>query len=179
VTLPVVDPGEAVTATVPSLKRRLLCFVYEGVLLFGLVMFSGLVYGLVTQQRHALVGATGLKVFLFAVLGLYFVFFWCRSGQTLAMLTWHIKLVGPDGGLVTRWRALARYVLSWLWFLPALALVYFSGLKGAGPASVVLVVGVLAYAGLAWLRKDRQFWHDAVCQTRLLSCPPRARKNAQ
>ncbi len=164
---------------VPSLKRRLLCFVYEGVLLFGVIMFAGLLYGLVTQQRHALEGAAGLKVFLFVVLGLYFTYFWCRSGQTLAMLTWHIQLVGPNGSRVTRWRALARYLLTWLWFLPALGLVHLSGLKGAGATSAVLVAGVLTYAGLARLRKDRQFWHDAVCQTRLLSCPPPAKRKAQ
>ncbi len=153
----------------------MLCFMYEGVLLFGVVMAAGLVYGVVTQQRHALVGSTGLKAFLFAVLGLYFVYFWCRKGQTLAMLTWHIKLVGPGGAPVRPLRALARYVLAWLWFLPALALFYFWGLKGGGPLTAVLLAGVAAYAGLSRLRPDRQFLHDAVCQTRLISTPPPVR----
>jgi uncharacterized RDD family membrane protein YckC len=130
---------DAEAEAAPSLSRRLLCFVYEGVLLFGVVMLAGLLYGLVTQQRHALVGAVGLKAFLFLVLGLYFIYFWCRSGQTLAMLTWRIKLVGPGGGLLTPWRALVRYLLCWLWFTPALALAYLWGLKSAG----------LRWAGLA------------------------------
>jgi uncharacterized RDD family membrane protein YckC len=72
----------------PGLRRRLACFVYEGVLLFGVVMVAGLVYGIATGQRHALVGTTGLQVFTFVVLGCYFVFLWSRSGQTLAMQTW-------------------------------------------------------------------------------------------
>ncbi len=157
-------------ATPPSIQRRLLCLLYEGVLLFGVVMLAGLLYGLVTQQKHALVGSTGLKVFLFAVLGAYFIYFWSRSGQTLAMLTWRIKLLGPDDALVSVGRALVRYVLCWLWFLPALALAYFSGLKGGGPTIAVVSAGVLAYAALARLRPDRQFWHDVICQTRLISC---------
>jgi len=164
--------GDQPAGTAPSVTRRLLCLLYEGVLLFGVVMAAGLVYGLVTQQKHALVGSTGLKAFLFGVLGLYFVHFWTRSGQTLAMLTWHIKLVGPGAAPVSAGRALLRYVVSWLWFLPALAAVHFSGLQGAGPTLAVLVAGVLTYAGLARLRKDRQFWHDALCQTRLVSTPP-------
>jgi uncharacterized RDD family membrane protein YckC len=172
----VVAAGDQPADMAPSVTRRLLCFLYEGVLLFGVVMAAGLVYALVTQQRHALVGSTGLKAFVFAVLGLYFVHFWTRSGQTLAMLTWHIKLVGPGTAPVSVRRALLRYLASWLWFLPALAAVHFSGLRGAGPTLAVLVAGVITYAALARLRKDRQFWHDALCQTRLVSTPPPARR---
>lgn len=174
-----VADSHAPAGGVPSVTRRLLCLLYEGVLLFGVVMAAGLLYGVATKQRHALVGSTGLKVFLFLVLGLYFLHFWTRSGQTLAMLTWHIKLVGPDGVRVSAARALVRYVLSWLWFLPALAAVHFSGLKGAGPTLAVLVAGVLAYALLARMRQDKQFWHDAVCQTRLVSTPPPPTKRAK
>jgi hypothetical protein len=31
---------------------------------------------------------------------------------------------------------------------------------------------VAAYAALAWLRPDRQFWHDVVCGTRLITWKP-------
>ncbi len=148
------------------------CFVYEGVLLFGVVMVAGLFYGIVTRQEHALVGTTGLQVFTFLVLGAYFVFFWSRTGQTLAMQTWHIRLVTRDGQPVGRLRATCRYLLAWLWFVPALATVALSGLKGGGPTFGAVLAGVLAYAGLAWLHPQRQFWHDAVCGTRLISWKP-------
>ena len=165
-------PGALVT---PGVMRRLACFVYEGVLLFGVVMVAGLVYGLATQQRHALVGAFGLRVFLFFVLGSYFVWFWTHSGQTLAMQTWRIRLVTRAGQPVTRLRALCRYLLAWLWFLPALATLNIAGLTASAPAFVAITVGVLAYAALARLHPDRQYWHDAVCGTRLVTWlpPPR------
>ena len=99
----------------PGLARRLACFLYEGVLLFGLLMVAGLAYAIVTNQRHALVGAWGLKAFLFLVLGGYFVWFWSRHGQTLAMRTWHIRLLTRAGQPVARWRAVCRYLLAWLW----------------------------------------------------------------
>ena len=168
----VATPGVLVT---PGLARRLACFVYEGVLLFGVVMAAGLVYGVATQQRHALVGAFGLRVFLFLVLGAYFVWFWTRSGQTLAMQTWRIRLVTRDGRPVTRLRALCRYLLAWLWFAPALVALELAGLQGALPAFGALVAGALAYGALAWLHPDRQYWHDAACGTRLVtwSPPPR------
>jgi len=36
----------------------------------------------------------------------------------------------------------------------------------------VLMIGVLTYAALARLHPDRQFWHDAVCGTRLVTWQP-------
>ena len=166
---PEADP---VVAPTPGIWRRMACFLYEGVLLFGVVMFSGLIYSITTQQRHALIGATGMQITLVLVLGLYFVHFWTRSGQTLAMLTWHIRLVTANGQPVGRVRALCRYLLAWLWFLPALATVHFAGLHGGWPTFGALAAGVAAYAALTRLHPDRQYWHDAVCRTRLITWRP-------
>lgn len=175
-----INAAGAHDAPTPGVWRRLAAFLYEGVLLFGIVMLSGLLYGVLTQQRHALVGSTGLQAFLFGVLGLYFVVFWTRSGQTLAMLTWHVRVVTVDGHPLRPLRAVMRYLLSWLWFLPALGLVQAAGLKGGGPVSAVVIAGVLAYAALARLHPDRQFLHDALCRTRLVTWypPHRPRKVA-
>ncbi|MES2714669.1 MAG: RDD family protein [Pseudomonadota bacterium] len=162
----------AMLATAPGLARRLAAFVYEGVLLFGVVMIAGLLYSGLTQQRHALQGRVGMMVFLFLVLGLYFSWFWSHGGQTVAMKAWHIRLLAADGRPVSQARAAVRYLLSWLWFLPATAAVYAAGLHGRAAFVTAMVVGVLAYAALAWLRPDRQFWHDVVCGTRLVDCKP-------
>lgn len=160
----------------PGVLRRLACFLYEGVLLFGVVMVAGLLYAVLTQQRHALVGSTGLQAVLFVVLGGYFVFFWSRTGQTLAMLTWHIRVVTRSGMPVGPVRATARYLLAWLWFLPALGIVHFWGLTGGWAILGAMVAGVLGYAALTRLHPDRQYWHDAVCGTRLVTWYPAHRK---
>jgi uncharacterized RDD family membrane protein YckC len=90
------EAAPAAGPTSPGLRRRLAALLYEGVLLFGVVWAVGIVYGVATNQRHALHGALGLKITLFAVLGLYFVYFWSRHGQTLAMRTWRLRVVGPS-----------------------------------------------------------------------------------
>jgi uncharacterized RDD family membrane protein YckC len=159
----------------PGLARRMACFVYEGVLLFGVVMVAGLIYSTVTDQRHALTGTTGLQSVLFAVLALYFTVFWSRTGQTLAMQTWHIKLVTISGARVPPGRAFCRYLLAWLWFVPALLGLHLSGLKGSLPAFSAIIAGVLTYAALSRLHPDHQFWHDAVCGTRLVLSKPLSR----
>ena len=127
--------------TAPGLARRLAAFVYEGVLLFGVLMIAGFLYSLITQQRHALQGRTGMMLFLFGVLGLYFTWFWSRGGQTVAMKAWHIRLLSADGAPVSRLRAGARYLLAWLWFLPATAAVYAAGLHGKGAMVTAAVAG--------------------------------------
>jgi uncharacterized RDD family membrane protein YckC len=158
----------ALAAVAPSIGRRLACMLYESVLLFGVVMTAGYLYSSLTQQRHALQGSTGLQLFLFIVLGVYFAGFWSRSGQTLAMKTWHIRLQMRNGGVSGPARAFARYVASWLWFLPALASAHLSGIRSTLAFAVIVVVGMLAYATLARLRDDRQFLHDVLCGTQLV-----------
>lgn len=170
--LPPPAQGGASLPPAPGIARRLAAFLYEGVLLFGVTMITGLLWSLLTQQRHALQGRVGLMTFLFVVLGIYFVFFWSRGGQTVAMKAWHIRVVDAAGLPLRRGRALLRYLLAWLWFLPALAAVQIAGLHGKGEISVAVVAGVLAYAALAWLRPDRQFWHDVVAGSRLVDCKP-------
>jgi len=157
---------------VPSLRRRLACFVYEGVLLFGVVMIAGYLYSSLTQQRHALVGLHGLQAFLFVVLGVYFVWFWSTGGQTVAMKTWRLRLLTADRQPVSQARALARYLLSWLWFLPALAWAHFGGLSGGAAISGALALGVIVYAALALLLPQRQYLHDVLCGTRLADWQP-------
>lgn len=147
-------------------------FTYEGVLLFGVVMIAGYLYSSLTQMRHALKGTLGLQAFLFVVLGIYFVWFWSRSGQTVAMKAWHIRLVDAAGRPVSQPRALVRFLLSWLWFLPALAAVHLAGLHSTGAIFGSLAAGVLAYAALTRLHPQRQFWHDVVCGTRLITWRP-------
>ena len=156
----------------PGLARRLAAFVYEGMLMFALIMVTGLLFSSLTQQRHALQGRHGLQAFLFVVMAIYFSWFWSRGGQTVAMKAWRIRLVMADGEPVPQRRALLRYLLAWLWFVPALAAMQAAAISGGISLALMALVGVLAYAGLIYLRPDRQFWHDAVCGTRLIDWQP-------
>lgn len=155
------------TLQAPSLRRRMACWLYEGLLLFALLFIAVLIQGVLGLLIPPLQGAHVLQVVLFAVFGAYFVWFWTR-GQTLAMKTWRIQVVDPQGHPLTRVRALARYALCWLWFLPPLAAVAPFHLPAA--ESTVIVAGwVLVWALLSRFHPQRQFWHDALAGTRLVS----------
>jgi uncharacterized RDD family membrane protein YckC len=108
----------------PSRKRRLACMLYESMLLFGVLFFAGYVFDTLTQSKHALYLRDIRQWWFFSVLGLYFVWFWCNGGQTLAMKTWHIRLVNKDGGPVSVLQSILRYFLCWIFNLTGIALIY-------------------------------------------------------
>jgi uncharacterized RDD family membrane protein YckC len=170
------EAPSAASLPTPGLTRRMAAFVYEGVLLFGVVFVAGFLYSTLTRQDHALRGQTGLQVFVFMVLAAYFVTFWSRGGQTVAMQAWHVRLVTASGTAVTPLRALARYLLAWLWFAPALIAAHVAGLRSAAQIFTLMIVGVIAYALLAFLHPQRQFLHDAVCGTRLVTWRAKSRR---
>ncbi len=148
--------------------------VYESLLLFGVVFISGWFFDTLTESRHALKLRHARQAWLFVVMGAYFTFFWCRGGQTLAMQTWRLRLVawsdagGPER--VPLRTAALRYLLAWLWFLPALAIDSLFGLKG-WPSIGLIALGMLLWLATVRLHPDRQFLHDRLAGTRLIDVP--------
>ena len=157
----------------PGLRRRMACWLYEGLLMFGVVFISGYLFGTLSQTRNALDNRHALQAFLFVIFGIYFVWFWAK-GQTLAMKTWNIRLVDRHNAPVSQKRALLRYCLSWMWFFPPLLAISPFTLSG-GEVAVLLLGWVFVWALLSRLQPDRQFWHDAWAGTRLVNSPPLSR----
>jgi uncharacterized RDD family membrane protein YckC len=89
-----------------------------------------------------------LWLHVFLVLGAYFLWYWRRGGQTLAMQTWKLRIVTADGNPVSLQQGWLRYALAW-------------------PS--VLCGGV----GLLWALVDRdgQFLHDRLAGTRIILLP--------
>ena len=157
----------------PQLMRRMACWLYEGMLLFGVMFIAGYLFGTLSQTRHALDNRHALQAFVFVIFGIYFTWFWSK-GQTLAMKTWDIRLVDASGKPVSQLRALLRYLLSWLWLLPPLAAI--APFRVSPGESLVVVAGWVAiWAILSRFHPQRQFWHDALAGTRLVSSSRPAR----
>lgn len=162
--------SNALTPITPNLWRRMACWMYEGMLMFGVVFIAGYLFGTLSQTRNALDNRHPLQAFLFVVFGIYFTWFWAK-GQTLAQKTWHIRVVDTTGQPITQARALLRYALSWLWFLPPLAAVSPFSLT-AGESIVIVSGWVVVWALLSRFHPYRQFWHDALAGTRLVHYKP-------
>lgn len=172
----VVAEDGATHPVAPSLTRRMASFVYEGLLLFGIGLIPGVIGALfvaLTGHRHPLQSDTALRLITFVIYAIYFSWFWSARGQTLPMQTWHIRVVTASGAPLSQGRALCRFIASCAWFAPATLIAEvnhwtrWQGLAAIG-------VGVVAYALLALLQPQRQFWHDIACGTRLVDARPAA-----
>ena len=154
------------TYSTPGLWPRMASWLYEGILLFGVGFVADYLLDTLSQSRHGLQNRELRLVFLFVVFGIYFVWFWSK-GHTLPMKTWNIKLTDQQGRTVTQTRALARYCLSWVWFLPPLAAsaMFSASIQETG----LFVTGwIVFWALLSRLHPGGQFWHDALAGTRLV-----------
>lgn len=138
-----------------GLRRRCASLLYESLLVLGVLSVSFMLPHLALGMGlDIILPGPMLVIHVFVVLGAYFVGYWRYSGQTLAMQTWKIKLVGCNGARPTTGQLVLRYFLSW----PCLL---FYG------------------AGLFWalFDRDRQFLHDRLAGTRVIFAPPTTASN--
>lgn len=155
----------------PTLKRRLICLVYEMFLLSAVVMFGMLVFLLITQNMVKAVKEYGGTAVLVLVSAAYFIHSWTGSGHTLAMKTWRIKLVKVGHATVPFKAAALRYVLGWGWVLPALIVCWRFHLTGKSQVAGALAINIVLWGMTVFLDKDRQFLHDRLAGTRLIALP--------
>jgi uncharacterized RDD family membrane protein YckC len=124
----------------PGLARRLASLLYEAVLLVAVAFFAASAFyfasGGASLEGWVL---RAHQLFLAAVFAAYFLWCWLRGGQTLAMKTWRVRLVGVSPG-----KALLR-------FLFALVLV---------PTGASIL--------WALFDREGQFLHDRLAGTRLV-----------
>ncbi|HEX4859007.1 MAG TPA: RDD family protein [Usitatibacteraceae bacterium] len=158
-------------ARVPSIASRLACLPYEGLLLLALLLIAA--FPVAGLQGATLSGFPQFffQIYLAAIVASYYAWFWTHGGQTLPMKTWHFKVTDSQGQPLTPVRALSRLAAATLFFGPAcvgIVLVFFP--QRVHPALTAWCF-VPALATLLWARfdADRQFLHDRIAGTRLLS----------
>lgn len=125
--------------------RLLAACVYELLLLIALWMLCTWIFVSVFGDASTGYKRYGLQFQLWLATGTYFVWCWCKSGQTLATQTWKIKLVNQQDKTLNLKQALIRYTLASL---------------------CLLVCG----AGYLWIFVDKNglFLHDRLLKARFI-----------
>jgi uncharacterized RDD family membrane protein YckC len=138
---------------VPSapVLARIAAMIYESLLVTAVVFVASLVSVLNVVDLHVPWQMFLFRLYLLGVLFAYFSAFWLRSGQTLAMKTWRIRLVNQNGSPLTLKQAALRFILAFLGLL-------------------------LGGLGFWWalFDRDRQFLHDRIVGTRLIRVQQKA-----
>jgi uncharacterized RDD family membrane protein YckC len=137
-----------------SFQRRLAAILYDSFVVCSFVLLITIIAFIVNKGRSFLPYQEVFISYLIVGTGFFLAFFWQKSGQTLGMLAWKIKVVDFSHNKLTWKKALLRYFLA-----------FFSvGMGGVG---------------LLWclLDKDQQSLHDRLAGTKVVRLLPTKAKN--
>lgn len=136
-------------AEIASRRRRLGSLLYEALVILALTIFLFLLpLAVFSGVSHLMLGPGLLWLYLFALLGVYFIWCWVKAGQTLAMKTWRLWVVDAQSSRPLRpLQAVVRYCMGWLCWPTGLALLW------------------------SFLDPDSQFLHDRIAGSRIVYTP--------
>jgi uncharacterized RDD family membrane protein YckC len=134
------------STSLTGIRRRLVCLLYEGLVVFSILLIGFLLPQIVLSGFHFELSPRMLWLHVFVLLLAYFVWCWLNGGQTLPMKTWKLRLVSAESTPLRPLQAVLRYLAAW-------------------PS--VLLFGI----GIFWaiFDKDGQFLHDRIAGTRIVS----------
>ena len=169
-------PAELNVLPSPHFWRRVSCSLYEQLVLLGVVAFTFLLPNLGLGILFNISLPSWLTfIYLYAVLGMYFVWYWTKSGQTLAMQTWRIRMIGQSGYKLTNRQALWRYVFGSLWILPCVVLQFIFHLEKWQIIEMLFTVALFLLPLSIYLDRripiERQGLPDRFAGTRLVELP--------
>jgi len=129
-----------------SLIKQLAAMIYDSLLIFAVLFFASAI-ALIFNQGEAIESNYWFSLYLLFVLFTYYAWFWRKSGQTLGMRVWKIRIVtesGENPGWIDCYKRLACALLSLLCF----------GL------------------GYLWRLFRPYTWHDRLSHTRIVTLTP-------
>jgi len=150
------DRTAAGSSETAGIGRRFVCPMYDTLLLLAVLFLGSALFTSVAGAADSLAARIALQALLLVLTGAYFVWCWTRSGQTLPMQAWHLRIVDTDSGRPPGLRqALKRYLLA----IPG-----------------TLLAGISFLWGL--VDRDRLFLHDRLAGTRIVKTDPDRRTTA-
>lgn len=158
-----------------SLQRRCAALLYEALLLVALVLVASFAIAPLVSPGSAATGrlvipsALGRAVSLAALFSLgaaYFGYTWSGGRRTLPMKTWKLALATSAGAPLDLRRALVRYAAAWL--APLAAVGCYALLQPHGFGALAWPLAALNWLA-AFVDRDRQFLHDRMAGTRIVS----------
>ncbi len=132
----------------PSFFKLGACLIYEALVIIALSLVCTTIFVLLMGDATVGIKRYLLQVFLWLTAGVYFVWCWQKSGQTLAMQTWQFKLINKNGESLTLTAAMIRYVFS----------------------SLSLIALGLGYLWIM-VDRDRLFLHDRILKNKVIFAP--------
>ena len=170
-------PAELNVLPSPQFWRRISCGLYEQLLLLGVIAFTLLlpIFGIVIMLKISMPPGWLIFLYLYVVLGFYYVWYWTRSGQTLAMQTWRVRLIDRNGQTLKRQKAILRYITGSLWVIPWILLQWLFNFEKWQFFEMLFAVALFLWPLTIYLDRksplERQGLPDRFAGTRLVELP--------
>jgi len=169
-------PAELNVLPSPHFWRRVSCSLYEQLVLLGVIAFTFLLPNLGLGIFFNISLPSWLTfIYLYAALGIYFMWYWTKSGQTLAMQTWRIRMISQNGYTLTKHQAFWRYVFGSLWIMPCVLLQFIFHLEKWQIIEMIFTVALFLWPLSIYLDRrpplQRQGLPDRFAGTRLVELP--------
>jgi uncharacterized RDD family membrane protein YckC len=169
-------PAELTVLPSPQFWRRVSCCLYEQLVLLGVIALTFLLPNLGLGILFGVALPSWLTfLYLYTVLGIYFIWYWTKSGQTLAMQTWRVRLIDQQGKTLKKRQAFWRYLYGSLWIIPCVLLQWAFHLEKWQIIEMLFAVALFFWPLTIYLdRRDplqRQSLADRFAGTRLVELP--------
>jgi uncharacterized RDD family membrane protein YckC len=126
--------------------RRLGASLYDSLLVVAITMVAAVPFiWIAGDTSHHPWVRLAFQFYLLVLIFFYYGWFWVRSGQTLGLLTWKLRLIGLAEEKISWRQALLRFAMA--------------------------IISLLCFGlGFLWALFDREklAWHDRVSRTRLI-----------
>lgn len=100
------------TSNSPSLFRYLAVIIYDMFLLFGLLLFITVIASFLNNGNPPSSDNLVYRLFLLASIIFFYHYSWRKSGQTLGMKAWKVKLVTLDNKPISFGQSILRMTLG-------------------------------------------------------------------
>jgi hypothetical protein len=169
-------PAELNALPSPQFWRRISCNLYEQLVLLGVIAFTFLLPNLGLGILFGISLPSWLTfLYLYAVLAIYFIWYWTKSGQTLAMQTWRVRMIDQHGFSLNKRQAFWRYVFGSLWILPCVLLQLIFHLEKWQIIEMLFAVALFLWPLTIYIDRrkplERQGLPDRLASTRLVELP--------
>ncbi len=132
-----------------GLARRLAAIFYDTLLLFAVLFFATALALPFTHGQAVRPHNPWYSSYLLLVTFFFLAWFWVHGGQTLGMRAWGLRVQRRDGGPISWWQALLRFL-------------------------VAMASWAVLGAGFWWMLVDREHmtWHDRYSETVIVRIRP-------
>lgn len=161
-----IDPQRPTLGPAPWFNRTAAGF-YDGFILLALWLLTG---SIVAFASGGFAPPMVVQITLMVLAWGFFGYLWTKSGRTIGMQAWHLRLESNTGGLMTWKQASARFAWCALFIGGFWLGLILLGTGQIALGGALMVAGAASYLS-AYGEPDRRTWYDRASGTRLVLVP--------